>query len=101
MSEASVDEAQFVEFFMYALTETYIDGIAMSAYITMLVNAAPLMHKLGLFVYDSIISYKLEWRAVWTRKMTGATALYLALRYVTLVNFIMFILVSTIVSCEG
>lgn len=58
------------------------------------------MHRLGLFVYDSIISFNLEWHAVWSHKVTGATALYLALRYVTLVNVIVNVISYTALSCE-
>lgn len=59
-----------------------------------------LMYERGLFVYDSIISFDLERRAVWSHNITGATALYLALRYVTLVTVIMYIIVYTVSSCE-
>lgn len=59
-----------------------------------------LMHGPGLFVYDSIISFNLEWRAVWSRKISGATALYLALRHVTLLNLIADIIALTVTSCQ-
>ncbi|EED82963.1 predicted protein [Postia placenta Mad-698-R] len=84
MSESSMDEEQFVQLFQYGLTNNYITVMAMS-----------------LFVYDFIISFDLEWRAVWSHKVTRATALYLALRYVTLANIITTIILFTISSCEG
>lgn len=59
-----------------------------------------LMYKPGLFVYDTIISFNLECRAVWTHKITRATALYLALRYVTLGNVITCLLEFILPSCE-
>ncbi|KAF9802630.1 hypothetical protein IEO21_09862 [Rhodonia placenta] len=66
----------------------------------MFVNAALADARLGLFVYDSIISFNLEWRAVWSRKITGATAIYLALRYVTLANVVTYVITDTVTSCE-
>ncbi|EED83346.1 predicted protein [Postia placenta Mad-698-R] len=56
---------------------------------------------ISMFVYDAIISFNLEWRAVWSRKITGATALYLALRYTTFVNIISNVVESTMTSCEA
>ncbi|KAF9806033.1 hypothetical protein IEO21_08839 [Rhodonia placenta] len=73
----------------------------MSAYVSLLVNITLADVKLGLFVYDSIVSFDMEWRAVWSRKITGATALYVALRYVTLLNVIMIVIYSSVPSCEG
>ncbi|EED81367.1 predicted protein [Postia placenta Mad-698-R] len=74
MSDSSIDEAQLLQLLQ--------DG-------------------LGLFIYDSIISFNLEWRAVWSRKITGATALYLALRYMTLLNVIINVTDMAVQSCEG
>ncbi|KAF9802629.1 hypothetical protein IEO21_09861 [Rhodonia placenta] len=71
------------QFFQYVTTDIHILVMAMS-----------------LFVYDSIISFNLEWHAVWSRKVTGATALYLALRYVTLVNVIVNVISYTELACE-
>lgn len=79
-----MDEETFLQSFQYGLTNGYISAMAAS-----------------LFVYDSIISFDLERRAVWSHNITGATALYLALRYVTLVTVIMYIIVYTVSSCEG
>ncbi|EED83341.1 predicted protein [Postia placenta Mad-698-R] len=84
MSLSSMDEAQLIQSYQYSVIGEYIDIVAMC-----------------LFVYDSVISFNLEWRAVWSRKITGATALYLALRYVTLLNIIMFVIEFTITSCAG
>ncbi|EED79436.1 predicted protein [Postia placenta Mad-698-R] len=84
MSDSSTDEAQILQSDQYSLIEYYIEVMAMS-----------------LFAYDSILSFNLEWRAVWSRKITGATVLYLALRYVTLMNVIMFVVATTVIPCEG
>ncbi|EED83345.1 predicted protein [Postia placenta Mad-698-R] len=46
------------------------------------------------------MSIDMEWRAVWSHKVTGATALYLALRYVTLANVITTLISFNIPSCE-
>lgn len=77
-----------------------MDIMAMSAYMSLLVNITLADAKLGLFVYDCIVSFDMEWRAVWSRKITGATALYVALRYVTLLNVIMIVIYSGVPSCE-
>lgn len=66
----------------------------------MLVNAALTDTRIGLFVYDSIITFNLECRAIWACKFTGATALYVALRYVSLANVIATVIMYTIPSCE-
>ncbi|EED83394.1 predicted protein [Postia placenta Mad-698-R] len=84
MSESSMNEAQLLRFYQYAWIESYIDIAAT-----------------GLFVYDFIISFNQEWRAVWSRKIAGATAIYLALRYVTLANVITYVTNFTISSCEA
>ncbi|EED81370.1 predicted protein [Postia placenta Mad-698-R] len=84
MSLSNMDEAQFVQFYQYSLIQEYIVAMAIS-----------------LFVYDTIISSNLEWRAVWSRKITGATAIYLALRYATLADVIMDIINDTVTSCKG
>ncbi|EED83393.1 predicted protein [Postia placenta Mad-698-R] len=79
----SMDEAQFIKNYQYSVIENYIGLMATT-----------------LFVYDSIISFNLEWRAVWSRKITGATSIYLALRYATLLNVIMDVIVYSIPSCK-
>ncbi|EED81633.1 predicted protein [Postia placenta Mad-698-R] len=56
---------------------------------------------MSLFVYDSTISFSWEWWAIRSRKITGATALYLALHYVILVNVIVYIIYLTMPSCES
>lgn len=55
---------------------------------------------LGVFVYDSIISFHVEWRAVWARKITGAAAIYVALRYVTLASVIGSVIIDAMQACE-
>lgn len=72
----------------------------MSVYMTMFVYVALANAGLGLFVYDFMISSNSEWQAVWARKITGATAIYLALRYVTLLNVISNVAYSSMSSCE-
>ncbi|OSX61480.1 hypothetical protein POSPLADRAFT_1144222 [Postia placenta MAD-698-R-SB12] len=81
MSESCREEARFLRIYQNGIIEEYITTMAMS-----------------LFVYDSIISFNLEWRAVWSRKISGATALYLALRHVTLLNLIADIIALTVTS---
>ncbi|KAF9806034.1 hypothetical protein IEO21_08840 [Rhodonia placenta] len=82
MSESSMDKAQILQMYQYSLIEDYTQIMAMS-----------------LFVYDFMISFNLEWQAVWARKITGATAIYLALRYVTLLNVISNVAYSSMSSC--
>ncbi|EED81632.1 predicted protein [Postia placenta Mad-698-R] len=84
MSESSIDEAQLLQLYQYGLIGNYVMIMAMS-----------------LFVYDSIISFNREWQAVWSRKIMGATAIYLALRYVTLVNVIASVVNYIITSCTS
>ncbi|EED81631.1 predicted protein [Postia placenta Mad-698-R] len=100
MSVSSINEAQLLQFYQYDLIQNYIVIMAMSVYMTMRFNAALTDARLGIFVYDSIISFNREWRAVWSCKITGATAIYLALRYVTLADVIMDIINDTVTSCE-
>ncbi|EED81378.1 predicted protein [Postia placenta Mad-698-R] len=100
MSESRMNEAQFLQLYQYGLIEEYFRVMAICVYMTMFVNAALADARLGLFVYDSVISFNLEWRAVWSRKITGATAIYLALRYVTLANVVTYVITGTVTSCE-
>lgn len=67
-----MNEDQNVQLMEYTFIENYIEVMAMS-----------------LFVYDSIISFDLEWRTVWSRKVTGASALYITLRYVTFITMVL------------
>ncbi|EED81368.1 predicted protein [Postia placenta Mad-698-R] len=83
MSQSSMAEAQRIQSYQDTLITNYILVMAIS-----------------LFVYDTIISFNLECRAVWTHKITRATALYLALRYVTLGNVITCLLEFILPSCE-
>ncbi|KAF9811469.1 hypothetical protein IEO21_06585 [Rhodonia placenta] len=72
MRGPSMNEDQNVQLMEYTFIENYIEVMAMS-----------------LFVYDSIISFDLEWRTVWSRKVTGASALYITLRYVTFITMVL------------
>ncbi|EED81372.1 predicted protein [Postia placenta Mad-698-R] len=56
---------------------------------------------MSVFVYDSVISFHMEWRAVWARKITGAAAIYVALRYVTLASVIGSVIIDAMQACEA
>ena len=42
---------------------------------------------LGVLCYDYVITFGQEVRCIWMRKKTGATVLYLFIRYVCLVSY--------------
>lgn len=84
MSESSMNNDRVLQLIWYGLIGDYIDIMTMS-----------------VFVYDSIISFHVEWRAVWARKITGAAAIYVALRYVTLASVIGSVIIDAMQACEG
>lgn len=84
LSVPSMSEDRVLQLIWYGLISNYIDTMAMS-----------------VFVYDSVISFHMEWRAVWARKITGAAAIYVALRYVTLASVIGSVIIDAMQACEG
>ncbi|OSX61456.1 hypothetical protein POSPLADRAFT_1144526 [Postia placenta MAD-698-R-SB12] len=83
MSESSMNKERVLQLIWYGLIGDYIDIMTMS-----------------IFVYDSIISFNMEWRAVWARRITGAAAIYVALRYVTLASVIASVIIDDMQACE-